>query len=497
VWLTDIFIGIFLILLFTLSIKYLAVFKNSQLSFSFIYFIFLVKVSLGAFLTYIQINYYHHPLGGDSSAFFNDAKVLYQSFFTFKRDFFNMLFTYQDNNPYFFEKYFKHMYYWSEGMQTSLYNDNRIFIKLNAILMFFSHGNIYLHLLIINFISTYGLVLLFRASVSIVSSKQFRMIAIFFIPTVLFWCSAIHKETFLLFNLSVLFYLYYQFSQNKNKGYLLLLIVCSVLSIFIKPYISLFIVLYFLLSVIFFYFPTFFKTFIVVLITSVFLVGYLFSKHREFEWNPWNPLIKKQTEFGFAATGGYFMFNDKKVIRVELRDSLLLIKAQKDSISVPIGFQYEYWWLNDLESKLYETGSSKLETFTLLNKLPKAGSAFQLNLKINSFYQYCRTILLSEYAVLFKPLFLEAKNMFTYFSSIENAIILLIFILSLYFIIRYSAKSSPNAFLLLLIIGLVFFILGFTVNISGALSRYRAPLMPLLLCILFSFFPFFNNSQKN
>jgi hypothetical protein len=436
-------------------------------------------------------------LGGDNNVFFNDAKVIYQSFFTFKRDFFSLLFTYQDNNPYFFEKYFKHMFYWSEGMQTSLYNDNRIFIRLNALLMFFSHGNIYLHLLVINFISTYGLVLLFKASSSIVSSKQFRIIAIFFIPTVLFWCSAIHKETFVLFNLSVLFYLYYQFSQNKNKAYLLLLILFSFLSVFIKPYISLFIAVYFLLSIVFFYFPAFYKIFMIMLITSLFFGGYLFSRYREFELNPWNPLIKKQTEFGFAAVGGYFMFNDKKVVRVELSDSLALIKAQKDSISVPKGFRYEFWWLNDLDTKLYETNSSKLETFTLLNKLQKAGSAFQLDLKINNFYQYCRTILLAEYAVLFKPLFFEAHNMFAFFSSIENVIVLLVFVLSLYFIIRYRAIPSLHAFLLLFIISLVFFILGFTVNISGALSRYRAPLMPLLLCVLFSFFPFFNNTDRS
>jgi hypothetical protein len=35
------------------------------------------------------------------------------------------------------------------------------------------------------------------------------------------------------------------------------------------------------------------------------------------------------------------------------------------------------------------------------------------------------------------------------------------------------------------------------VNISGAISRYRAPLMPLLLCVLFSFFPFFNNTDRS
>jgi hypothetical protein len=61
---------------------------------------------------------------------------------------------------------------------------------------------------------------------------------------------------------------------------------------------------------------------------------------------------------------------------------------------------------------------------------------------------------------------------------------------------RKRFKHQSSVYLLLLFIVIIFFILGFTVNISGALSRYRAPIMPLFLAVCFSLFPFAEH-QRN
>ncbi len=496
-WLTDSIIGIGLILIFLLSFKYWSFTKNSQLSFLFLTAIFIFKVTLGIFYSYVQTNYYHHPLGGDNAAFFDDAKVIYESFFTFKKDFFKMLFMNQDANPYFLNKYYDDMHYWNDGLATSLYNDNKLFIKCNAVLMFFSNGNIYLHILVLNFISTIGLVALFRAMKVIVVSLPFRLIAVFCIPTVLLWCSAIHKETILLFNIGFVLYFFSCYLQHKTKIYFIVLVLSLFLSLFIKPYISCFIAFFVVVSLLGLYFKRFFQPIIWTTIVILFLSGYYLSQNRSIPHNPWNPLIKKQMEFNFTAVGGYFMFDDFKVIRVELADSNALIMAGHDSLLVPKGFKYEYWLISNLEEKRNETNALKTERFALLHKMPKAGSGFQLDLKVTTFFQYCRAIVLAEYAVLFKPLFFDANNLFAYFSSIENLILLLITLLSLLFFIRQKTTIPATVLLLLLFIMLMFFILGFTVNISGAISRYRAPLMPLLLCVFFSLFPFFNNTDRS
>jgi hypothetical protein len=489
VWLTDIIFASILCFVFGLLLRYWSFFKNSELSFFFLLFVFIVKVALGIAYTYIQTHYYHHPLGGDNMVFFNDAKIIYKSFFTFKQDFFKMLFTHQDQNPYYLNRYYQHMSYWNEGMQTSFYNDNRIFIKFNVLLMFFSHGNIYLHILVLNFFSLIGLVALFKGLKIWLSSVPFRIIAVFFVPAVAIWCSAIHKETLLLFIIGIAIHLLALFLDDNRKRHLVLLLLVLMISLLIKPYISLFFTCFMLVLLVSKKYGAYLKYFNLTFVISLFLGAYALSKVENLKYNLWKPLIQKQKEFGFAAVGGYFMFDHEKVIRIELKDSTQLSKAIKDSIVVPKGISYDYWYIKDFDKKLREPHSQKNETFSLLHKMPKAGSAFDLNLKITSFYDYCRSILLAEYAVLFKPLFWDAHSIFAYLVSIENGILLLIFLLAALFAFRQKFNGSSQIFLLLSFIAIVFFLQGFTVNISGALSRYRSPLMPLLLCALFSFFP--------
>ncbi len=489
-WLADIVIGFVLVFFLLLCIRYWSFFKKSQLSFLFLLSIFLLKISLGILYTYIQLNFYKHPLGGDSMVFFNDAKVIYQSFFTFKKDFFSMLFSYQDHGAYFIEKYYTHMSYWNEGMQTSVYNDNRIFTKFNVILMFIGHGNIYLHMIVINFISLVGLVALFNGLKTWISSVPFRMIAVFFFPTTLLWCSAIHKETLLLFFIGLSFHLYFKYTKDPKIWRLLLLLLLLFMSIYIKPYISSFVVAFIVMLLLFKNHEGKIKYFTSALAIVLFFGGFYLSQNLNFQFNPWRPILKKQIEFGFAAEGGFFMFNQRKVLRIDLKDSIALKKVEGDSIIVPQGFQYDYWEIENLDKRLTEQSSTRNETFALLHKMPKAGSAFQYNLKIETFYQYCRSLALSQYIVLFKPLFFDAHSLMAYFSSIENLFLLLLALISIVFLIRNRFKHKPSIYLLLLFILIMFFILGFTVNISGALSRYRAPLMPLFLAVCFSMFPF-------
>ncbi len=495
-WFADIIIAFILAVAVILAIRYWSFFKKTELSFLFLLSTFFLKVGFGIAYTYIQLHYYKHPLGGDSMIFFNDAKIIYNSYFTFKKDFFKMLFSHQDQSVYFVDKYYQYMSYWNEGMQTSFYNDNRLFVKLNTILMFLSHGNIYLHMIIINFASLIGLVALFNGLKLWLNSLPFRMIAVFFFPTVLLWCSAIHKETFVLFFIGLSLNTYYNYTKENKFWRLLVLGLVLFLSIWIKPYISCFIVAYIVMLLVLQQRPITMRYFTIVYTLILFCGAYFFSQKLDYSYNPWRPLLKKQIEFGFAAEGGFFMFNQHKVVRLNIEDSTVLLKGTKDSLLIPKGIRYEYWNIANLDKRLLNTSSQAVETFAVLHKMPKAGSAFQYHLKIESFYEYCRSILLAEFAVLFKPLFFDAHSLMAYFSSIENLFLLLLVLLSVFFLVRKGFKHDSSVYLLLLFITVIFFILGFTVNISGALSRYRAPVMPLFLAVCFSLFPFADHPGK-
>jgi hypothetical protein len=497
VLITNIVWGIFLGSLFLLAFRYWSLFKNSQLSLPFIISIFCIKVFCGIAFYYIQIHYYHHPLGGDSNAFFNDARIIYKSYFTFKQDFVKLLFDDYSQDPYFLEKYYQHMNYWDDGAGFSLYNDNQTFIRLNTILLFLSHGNIYLHILLFNFLSMIGLVMLYRGLENLLSSSVLRMISVFCIPSVLLWCSAIHKETFVFFTIGALMFFMSQFLNKRNTLYLILTLLTAFISLAIKPYISVFIVVFILIQLFIQVLGIRKFKWIYIIMAAVFVLFCLSSQLSNGFNKPWRALNKKQMEFGFTATGGYFLVNTKKVVRLELSDSSKYILNRGDSMLVRKGAHYTYWLIDDLETTYQSNMSDNEEAFKLLHKMPKAGSAFQYHLKSNSIYELLRSLVFSYYIVLFKPLFFDAHNAFAYLSSIENAILLLIMLVSILVLLRTSQGINLNILILLTCIGIIFFIMGYTVNISGALSRYRAPVLPLFLAALFTIFPFYNNKNPN
>jgi len=126
--------------------------------------------------------------------------------------------------------------YWDTS-SSFLFNDNRTMIRLHLLLYHFSGGFYHFHLLffaLISFLGSIGLYRFFAAFSQI--NRNLLYIIVFIIPSLLFWCSAPLKESWLLFGLGAfLFSLALIITKNK-PAYWISLIISFFILLSIKIY---------------------------------------------------------------------------------------------------------------------------------------------------------------------------------------------------------------------------------------------------------------------
>lgn len=213
-------------------------FKSSGIRTRILQGIFVLKFLIGVALTSIYTNHYQKRNEADIFKYYDDAKIMYGSLKTAPEDYFKMLFSIGNDNDYFYYTYYVKMNNWDRKYDTNIYNDSHTIIRLNALLMLISFGVFHVHTLFFCMISLIGLVALYRWSSNYVRKNYSLIIAIFLIPSVLFWTSGVLKEAILVFGLGMfLFASDHIFKQKFNWKNAILLLFSLVLLFYIKFYV--------------------------------------------------------------------------------------------------------------------------------------------------------------------------------------------------------------------------------------------------------------------
>lgn len=194
---------LFFILFFLWLIGRLNYFKTTQLSSQALQVAFLLKVLCGMVIFLLYTYYYPIRKDADTFKYFDDSKYLYDALWTNPGDFFKMLFGINCENEYFKSNYYSNMYNWYRAYDNGLLNDNRLVIRINAIFRIVSFGNYHVHSLLLNFLAFIGSFALARLFFEYSKSKWKTYLAVFLIPSVVFWSSGILKEAVLLFGLGL------------------------------------------------------------------------------------------------------------------------------------------------------------------------------------------------------------------------------------------------------------------------------------------------------
>ncbi|MGB1729832.1 MAG: hypothetical protein ACPHF2_07515, partial [Crocinitomicaceae bacterium] len=229
--LVDFILPVFVLLGLFWSISKLNFFKNGPFSTRSLQLAFFLRIAMGFGLFLIYS--YHYPSRQDADTFkyFDDSKYMYDAFWTNPGDYFKMLFGIHCNTEYFNTEYFNNMSNWVRSYDNGLFNDNRLMIRVNAFLRIFSFGNYHVHSIILAFLAFMGSFSLSKLFFEVSRSKVLTYIAVFLVPSLVFWSSGILKEAVLLAALGFFAYHFYQlFDSNRTwKNYVMLFLMSCVL----------------------------------------------------------------------------------------------------------------------------------------------------------------------------------------------------------------------------------------------------------------------------
>ena len=215
--LVDFILPVFVLLGLLWSISKLDFFKNGPFSTRSLQLAFFLRIAMGFGLFLIYS--YHYPSRQDADTFkyFDDSKYMYDAFWTNPEDYFKMLFGIHCNTEYFNTEYFNNMSNWVRSYDNGLFNDNRLMIRVNAFLRIFSFGNYHVHSIILAFLAFMGSFSLSKLFFEVSRSKVLTYIAVFLVPSLVFWSSGILKEAVLLAALGFFAYHFYHLFDSTSK----------------------------------------------------------------------------------------------------------------------------------------------------------------------------------------------------------------------------------------------------------------------------------------
>jgi len=197
-----------------------------------------LKVFAGFTLWGIYIFYYKNRATADIFKYYDDSEILYNALFSHPSDYFKMLFGIHNNTAHF-AMYYDQMFNWHRKMESNLYNESHIIIRFNAFLRIFSLGIYPIHILVMCFMSTSGLIGIYKFFYAGFTDKpKMLLLCLFITPSVLLWTSGIIKEAFIISFLGILLYYLDNCLQKRKEIRSLIIVILSLLVLIsIKVYV--------------------------------------------------------------------------------------------------------------------------------------------------------------------------------------------------------------------------------------------------------------------
>ncbi|HXK81509.1 MAG TPA: hypothetical protein PLO05_05065 [Bacteroidales bacterium] len=216
-------------------------FKLAGIKSKILVILFLIKLFAAVSITMIYTHYYN-PATADIFKYYNGGLEIYRALEDRPGDYFKMITGIKADEPQL-HQYYDAADFWYKEFDYGLYNDNRTMIRFNAILCLISNGNIWVHVVVMAFLSflgSYWLLLGFKKFIRIRNS--ILILATFLIPTLLIWSSGLLKEGLVIFGLGALFLTTINIRQNFKWWHLMVLVLSGFLLVLAKFYILLCIV---------------------------------------------------------------------------------------------------------------------------------------------------------------------------------------------------------------------------------------------------------------
>jgi hypothetical protein len=471
--------GLFLFFVCCILFFSLSFYKNSGINPPFISILFALKIISGIGLLFVYTYYYQDRKTGDVFKYLDDSKIIWNYSKSNLVVYFKILFGI-DNYSKEVVTVLNYLDHWHLDGNVNLINDSRLIIRFNLLLFPFSGGNQYIHLVVLGLWSFTGQVAMYRTFVLIFNEKIKSLIAVFFIPSFVFWSSGILKEGLLIGFLGL--FLWYLFRVLKSGGKLHLLIL---IALWIGVLFSKFYVAFCLIPFAFIFICTSkLKVKIAILFGVIFcFFSYLFFTNNDsIIEKPLKLLSEKQRQFINVSKGGYFIEQENDTFRIEYNLGTRSIRMYGDSgyfIKKTVGYNF----VNLRDAKHVELKAGKTNSFKILKKISGAKSSIEIS-AIDGIRSLIKN--LPEYIlnVLIRPFPRESKNIFQFTTLLENISVIICFLLALVWFKQPKQNEIVWMICFFFFVFLLFALIGATTPVIGAIVRYKIPALPFLWIII-------------
>lgn len=435
----------------------------------------------------------------DSGKFYHDVEVIHDFALKDFSFYVKLMFGLQNDlsGSYDFEYCLKNTLNWDNGtIKDYLYNDNRVVIRIHTVIDFIAFNSYFVHGLFSCLFSFIGLQLIYRAFNSFFKEKElYLFLIICFVPALWFYTGALLKEGITVLSLGLAINLSKQVVEQKNiKSVLFLLPVLFICSL-LKPYLLLFSLFSFLIFNLIYASQHIKKRllFFMLVMFGTFALANLLSitfKQRTFM----QAALKHQRLFAGVAKGGIFLADNTIFIRLK-NDSnqIRSVPNKKNYYTINKHVSFMYWKINGGEDTLYcQSNNDTLHVYELKYTIAESKSNIQL-----SSYQggVIQMILTSYYYSLFYPFFFNAKGLFQILASCENLMVLLSLLIIFISFIKNKKEHFFPVFLVFVCL-CICFLVGLATPNSGAIFRYRSPVIAFIFIAALYYLPVHKRKSK-
>lgn len=431
---------------------------------------FVLKIIAG--FCFIYIYTYHYGNGKSSydlKTYFLESKELNEVFYKSPIDYI-ILFTGIGENTEIVQKHLKETKSWSKANQ-KFNNDTKNFIRFNSLTHFLSQGNIWVHILIINFISLIGLVQLFKGIHSYSKVSPFLLFSvILLLPSTLFWSSSIMKEMLLFTGIGFLLRGLLDVNLHRSKYFYIFF---GLLLIWLFKMYVIFIVL--ICLALYFVYRNICKHSILklgLIIIAIFIpVFFIFKKQFD---DSLHLISKKQFDFMNVAKGGLHVVTDDYFLYFS-PEKLSSVQIVDDSAKI----------IKPVTAEIIKFGDTKIsediplhvsdKKWKVISNEKPANSVIEIPLIQDSYYNLIVGIPTTFINAVFRPFPNDFSNNFNLPLSIESILVVIFLFIAIIFHRPVSQKERSIIYSLIVFAVFLFILIGITTPVVGAIVRYRFP----------------------
>ncbi len=480
--------GLYLLVAIALVLRngFFGLFSDEQISRGRMAILLVLKACAIPLFYFVYTNYYGGFSQSDTGKFYNDAKILNNCAYKHTAVFVRTLFGFDTGNSIATEEHnycLAQTQNWETGSAKKFfYNDNRIVIRVHSLLHFIAFDSWFVHAFFSCFLSFTGIFFLYRSVKEFFRDKESGVLLILcFLPSLWFHTGALLKEGLLLFVLGNVVWLIHEAFRRKLSvaGYCWLFSLLFI-SVLLKPYFLITTVFCFLLLFALQSIPNI--RFRSVYFLAAFVGGALLANSLSIALKNKSlrtAAIAHQQSFKGASGGGIYLSSDTVFLRLDFDTGLVQkVPGSAQRFRIKEGVPYMYWEDSHNSDTLYKLSNTDTSTiYDLAFMTPPANSDLEM---IGIGGRPVKAIIQALYNTLFFPFFLNADSDLQMLASMENLVLILVFIILIKGL--FTSKRSrlvPVCFLCITLS--VCLIVGLTVPNSGAIFRYRAPAIVFLL----------------